>query len=135
MRLDQILVERGLAVSRARARDLILRGYVSVGGAVCEKPARDLAVHADIAISEHAPDYVSRGAEKLVAALDHFGFEAANRVALDVGASTGGFTQVLLQRGAAKVYAVDVGRGQLHADVKADARVVALEQQDARGVN
>lgn len=132
MRLDQTLVDRGLAVSRARARDLILRGFVSVDGAPCDKPSREVRSAAEVAVAPDAPRLVSRGGEKLLAALDHFAFDVAGRVAVDVGSSTGGFTQVLLQRGASKVYAVDVGTGQLHADIKSDARVVALEQQDAR---
>jgi 23S rRNA (cytidine1920-2'-O)/16S rRNA (cytidine1409-2'-O)-methyltransferase len=135
MRLDQMLVNRGLAASRARARDLILRGFVRVGSEACNRPAREVSDDAPIAVDGSAPVFVSRGAEKLVAALDHFGFAAAGRTALDVGASTGGFTQVLLQRGAERIYAVDVGTSQLHADIKADPRVISLEQQDARGLS
>ncbi len=134
MRLDQMLVDLGLAVSRSRARDLVQRGFVRVDGVVCDKPARDVTATAAILIAEDAPHYVSRAAEKLLHALDHFAFDVTSRVALDVGASTGGFTEVLLQRGAARVYAVDVGTGQLHASLRAASRVVVLEQHDARGL-
>ncbi|MBA2127299.1 TlyA family rRNA (cytidine-2'-O)-methyltransferase [Hyphomicrobium methylovorum] len=134
MRLDQTLVARGLVPSRARAQDLIKRGFVSVAGQVCGKPALDVNSDQVIEVARDAPAYVSRGAEKLAAALDHFGFEASGKVALDVGASTGGFTQVLLERGAARVFAVDVGSGQLHPDVKGDPRVTAFENFDARNL-
>ena len=132
MRLDLALVARGLAPSRARAQDLIRRGFVRVGGQPCSKPASDVAPSEAVELADEAPAYVSRGAEKLVAALDRFGFAAAGVVALDVGASTGGFTQVLLERGAAQVFAVDVGTAQLHDDLKSDRRVVSLENCDAR---
>ena len=132
MRLDQALVARGLAPSRARARDLVLRGFVRVAGIVCEKPAQDIDDATLIDVSASAPAYVSRGAEKLVAALDIFGFDPRGATALDVGASTGGFTEVLLERGAARVYAVDVGSGQLHPRLRGDPRVVPLENCDAR---
>ena len=134
MRLDQMLVVRGLAPSRARAQDLIKRGFVSVGGAVCNKPALDIESDRAITLAAEAPGYVSRGAEKLSAALDSFGFDPKDAVALDVGASTGGFTEVMLQRGAARVYAVDVGTGQLHPRLKDDRRVVSLENTDARSL-
>lgn len=129
-RLDRALVERGLVPSRARAHDLIRRGLVEVAGKVELKPGAGVAAGEAIGVS--ASDHVSRGAEKLIAALDHFGFPAKRVIALDVGASTGGFTQVLLERGAARVYAADVGRGQLHVRLAADARVVSLEGVDAR---
>ncbi len=133
MRLDQILVERRLVASRARARDLILRGFVTVDGVMCAKPGREFMAGAFVAVRQDAPsELVSRGGEKLIAALDHFGFSVDGNVALDIGASTGGFTQVLLQRGARCVYAVDVGTAQLHPALKADARVRSLEQCDAR---
>src|SRR5436305_7077921 len=99
MRLDQALVARGLAPSRARARDLVRRGFVRVAGTVCEKPAQDVDGTTSIDVSAAAPAYVSRGAEKLVAALDRFGFDPRGATALDAGASTGGFTEVLLERG------------------------------------
>ena len=131
LRLDKLLLERGLVPTRARARDLILRGAVTVGGTVERKPGAAVAPAAAIALSE-AADYVSRGGLKLAEALAAFGFDPAGRTALDVGASTGGFTEVLLQGGAAHVYAVDVGHGQLHPRLKEDRRVTALEGQDAR---
>ncbi len=132
MRLDQMLVDRGLAASRSRARDLVLRRFVRVEGEICEKPAREVSAVAQIEVVADAPHFVSRGAEKLNAGLDHFGFDPKDRVALDIGASTGGFTEVLLQRGAARVYAVDVGTGQMHPRLRQDPRVVALQSQDAR---
>jgi 23S rRNA (cytidine1920-2'-O)/16S rRNA (cytidine1409-2'-O)-methyltransferase len=134
-RLDVVLVERGLAVSRARARDLIRRGLVEVAGAVETKAGAAVAPDADVRVAAGAGDHVSRGALKLIAALDHFRFSALGVVALDVGASTGGFTQVLLERGAARVYAVDVGHGQLHARLTEDPRVVSLERCDARSLD
>lgn len=134
LRLDKLLLERGLVPSRARARDLILRGAVTVAGSVERKPGAGVAPDAPIALSEPA-DYVSRGGLKLAAALDAFGFDPAGRTALDVGASTGGFTEVLLERGAAHVYAVDVGHGQLHPRLREDRRVTALEGQDARALS
>ncbi|MBS0249723.1 MAG: TlyA family RNA methyltransferase [Proteobacteria bacterium] len=134
MRLDQMLVSRGLAPSRARAQDLIKRGFVSVGGAVCNKPAYDVKGDLAIAVAPEAPGYVSRGAEKLAAALAHFGFDPTGRTALDIGASTGGFTEVLLDRGARRVYAVDVGTSQLHERLRDDPRVVSLENIDARAL-
>lgn len=131
-RLDLRLVADGLVASRARARDLILRGFVTVDGAICDKPSRSVAPHAHVVLADEAPQFVSRGAEKLVAALDHFGFDPKGLTVLDAGASTGGFTQVLLSRGAAKVLAVDVGQGQLHEQLRGDARVVSFEMCDAR---
>ncbi len=134
-RLDARLVEAGLAATRSRARDLVVRGFVRVDGLRCDKPGRDLGPGARVELTAGAPDFVSRGAEKLIGALDTFGFEPDHRVALDVGASTGGFVQVLLQRGAAKVYAVDVGHQQLHSDLRRDPRVICLEKCDARTLN
>lgn len=133
-RLDQALVAAGLADSRSRARDFILRGLVSVDGQVVGKPAALVGLQQHLAIAGHAATYVSRGAEKLVAALDAFAFDAAGRIALDIGASTGGFTQVLLARGAARVHAVDVGHGQLHARIATDPRVVEHAGLDARAL-
>jgi len=131
-RLDHLLTLRGLAATRSRARDLIKRGVVTVGGAVETRPGIGLPPDAEITVNEDWSGYVSRGALKLEAALDRFGFGCAGLVALDIGASTGGFTQMLLRRGARRVYAVDVGRGQLHPVLAADARVVSLENTDAR---
>lgn len=135
MRLDIAIVKAGLAVSRSRARDLIVRGLVEVDGAVETKPGASVAGVAGIALRGDAGGRVSRGAIKLAAALDHFPFKVEGVVALDVGASTGGFTEVLLARGAARVYAVDVGRGQLHPRLAGDARVVSLEGCDARALD
>lgn len=132
MRLDQAVAERGLAQSRSRARDAILRGHVSLNGIVALKPAAEVSDGDDIAMSDPAAGYVSRGALKLAAALDHFGFKPAGRKALDIGASTGGFTQILLERGAASVTAIDVGHGQLARELSADRRVRNLEGVNAR---
>jgi 23S rRNA (cytidine1920-2'-O)/16S rRNA (cytidine1409-2'-O)-methyltransferase len=131
-RLDQVLVARGLAATRSRARALIDSGSVSIAGQVVTKVATRVPETASIAVAESADNYVSRGATKLCAALEHFALSPAGRVALDVGSSTGGFTEVLLERGAAKVYAVDVGRDQLHPRMRARADVVSLEGVDAR---
>jgi 23S rRNA (cytidine1920-2'-O)/16S rRNA (cytidine1409-2'-O)-methyltransferase len=131
IRLDMLLVKRGLVASRARARDVIKRGLVAVAGKIETRAAAGVAEGAPITVSG-AQHYVSRGAVKLAAALDHFGFAVAGVVALDVGASTGGFTQVLLERGAERVYAVDVGHGQLHERLAHRSGVVSLEGRDAR---
>lgn len=132
--MDHALVVRALAPSRSRAGDLVRRGLVRVDGEVVRKPGSKVAPQARIEIAGEAARWVSRGAEKLVAGLDAFGFAAEGRVALDVGASTGGFTDVLLERGATRVIAVDVGHGQLHPRLAADPRVVSLEQTDARTI-
>jgi 23S rRNA (cytidine1920-2'-O)/16S rRNA (cytidine1409-2'-O)-methyltransferase len=134
-RLDKALVAKGLAETRSRARDLILRGQVRVAGEVATRPAAHVDADAAVEVAAAAAAQVSRGAVKLAAALDAFGFDAAGAVALDVGASTGGFTQVLLERGAARVYSVDVGRGQLHERLRSDPRVVVLEETDARNLD
>ena len=131
-RLDLALVERGLAPTRARARDAILRGPVTVDGAVAAIPALNVEADATILMDDPAAGYVSRGALKPIAALDRFGYSPQARAALDLGASTGGFTQVLLERGARKVFAIDVGHGQLDADLAADSRVVSREGLNAR---
>ena len=131
-RLDQALVERGMAATRSRARDLIMRGCVRVDGEIAGKAGREIGDAAVVEITEGALPYVSRGGLKLAAALEAFDLSAAGRTAIDIGASTGGFTEALLQTGAAKVYAVDVGRGQLHASLRGDHRVVNLEGLDAR---
>lgn len=133
-RLDLRLVERGLATTRSRARDLIRRGLVRVDGEPASKPAQMISQTASLDVSGDANRYVSRGAAKLIQALEAFGFDPQGRLALDIGASTGGFTQVLLERGAASVTAVDVGRGQLSEKIRDDARVTALEGADARGL-
>ena len=134
-RLDLALVARGLVATRAKARDLIARGEVRVDGKVARKPAMNVREAQRLTVDAEAAAQVSRGAVKLAAALDHFGLEVKGRIALDVGASTGGFTQVLLERGAARVYAVDVGKCQIHASLAGEARVVALEETDARALD
>ena len=131
-RLDIALVERGLAPTRAGARDAILRGHVSVDGAVAAKPAQTVEADAAIAMDDPATGYVSRGALKLIAALDRFGYSPEGRAALDLGASTGGFTDCLLQRGAASVTALDVGYGQLDWRLRNDPRVVVIERTNFR---
>ena len=130
MRLDLHLVERGLVATRAKAQDLIRQGRVRVNGRVVLRPA--LQVSPSDRVEVDAEPYVGRGAYKLLGALEAFPIAVENRVAADLGASTGGFTQVLLERGAQRVYAVDVGRGQLHPSLRQDPRVVSLEGQDAR---
>jgi 23S rRNA (cytidine1920-2'-O)/16S rRNA (cytidine1409-2'-O)-methyltransferase len=135
VRLDQLILERGLAESRARAQALLIGGRVRVGegdGARFDRKPGDL-VDPDTSIEVATPEpYVSRGGHKLAAALDAFGVDPAGRTCLDVGASTGGFTDVLLQRGARRVYAVDVGRGQLAERLRGDPRVVSMERTNAR---
>ena len=132
MRLDQLIVERGLAPSRERARALILAAQVSVDG----EPVTKAGTHVDpdAKVDLIAPDhpYVGRGGLKLAHALDTFHIDVAGREALDIGASTGGFTDVLLQRGAARVVALDVGRGQLDWRLRHDPRVVVIERYNAR---
>ena len=135
VRLDQLLVERGLAESRTRAQALVLAGKVGVGEGDTARHDRkpgDL-VAADVTIDVAGPEpYVSRGGHKLAAALDAFGIDPTGMVCLDVGSSTGGFTDVLLQRGASRVYALDVGRGQLAESLRRDPRVVSMERTNAR---
>jgi 23S rRNA (cytidine1920-2'-O)/16S rRNA (cytidine1409-2'-O)-methyltransferase len=133
-RADQLLVERGLFESRTRAQAAIAAGLVTANGIVLRKPSDRVATDAVIEAAPEHP-WVSRGGLKLCAALDHFGFDPAGRVCLDVGASTGGFTEVLLARGARRVYAVDVGRGQLHARLRERDEVVSLEQTDIRALD
>ncbi|AZO31592.1 MULTISPECIES: TlyA family RNA methyltransferase [unclassified Mesorhizobium] len=131
-RLDELLVERGLFASRSRARDAIERGTVTVDGAVARKPGQSVVPDCLVAIDDPAQAYVSRAALKLIAGLDHFGLDASGSEALDIGASTGGFTQVLLERGAAHVTAIDVGHGQIHPDIAGDPRVTVIEGLNAR---
>jgi 23S rRNA (cytidine1920-2'-O)/16S rRNA (cytidine1409-2'-O)-methyltransferase len=135
MRLDLALVERGLAPTRSRARDAILRGRVVVDGVTTTRPAFSVGAEAAIVVDDALTRYVSRAAEKLVAGLDAFGFSPEGVIALDVGASTGGFTQVLLERGAERVYAIDVGHGQLDPKLAADSRVVSREGVNARDLS
>lgn len=134
VRLDQLLVERDLAPSRARAQSLILAGLVRVEGAVVDKAGKAVAPDAAVEIVAADHPWVSRGGVKLAAALDAFGVSPAGKRCLDVGASTGGFTHVLLERGAAQVVALDVGRGQLDWRLRQDPRVVVKEGVNARYV-
>jgi len=130
-RADVFLVNKGLAASRAEAQAAIRAGHVSADGEQVKKAAQKLQSHMNVSYQPAHP-YVSRGGVKLAAALDHFSLSPETRICLDIGASTGGFTQVLLERRASRVYAVDVGHGQLHAKIKADRRVVPLEGLNAR---
>ncbi len=131
IRLDQLLVNRGLAESGQKARALILAGQVTVDGQKSDKPGHSIAEDARIELAERMP-YVSRGGFKLAGALDHFGINVAGRVCLDVGASTGGFTDCLLQRGAARVCSLDVGHGQIDWKLRQDPRVEVREGVNAR---
>lgn len=131
LRLDRLLVERGLAESGARAQALVLAGRVFRGEERLDKPGVPIAADAEVAVRA-VEEHVGRGAHKLIAGLDAFGIDPTGETCLDVGASTGGFTDVLLRRGAARVYAVDVGYGQLDARLRVDPRVVVLERTNAR---
>ncbi|MCD6252952.1 MAG: TlyA family RNA methyltransferase [Thermotogae bacterium] len=131
LRIDQLLVERGLVESREKAKRLIMAGQVRVNGQRLDKPAVQVPMSAKISLVQPDP-YVSRGAYKLIGALDHFKLEVEGLVACDVGSSTGGFTQVLLERGAKRVYCIDVGKGQLHWKLRNDPRVRILEGVNAR---
>lgn len=132
IRLDMALEQRRLLPSRARARDAILRGTVTVNGEPAKKPNQMVSREDVIALDDPASRYVSRAALKLLAGLDAGEIEATGKTCLDVGSSTGGFTQVLLERGAEKVFAVDVGHEQLHRRLKGNRRVVSLEGTNAR---
>jgi 23S rRNA (cytidine1920-2'-O)/16S rRNA (cytidine1409-2'-O)-methyltransferase len=134
IRLDVALVERGLAASRERARALIMAGRVSVDGQVVTKAGASVGDVASVEVATPDHPYVSRGGVKLAHALDDFGVDPSGRRALDVGASTGGFTDVLLQRGAASVIALDVGHGQLHWRLRTDPRVDVHEGVNARAL-
>ncbi|MGN6573057.1 MAG: TlyA family RNA methyltransferase [Pseudolabrys sp.] len=131
MRADRLLVERGLFDSRAKAQAAIEAGFVEANGATVLKASEEIARDADLKASPAHP-YVSRGGVKLAAALDHFAIDPNDYVCLDVGASTGGFTQVLIERGARRVYAVDVGKQQLHASLRGQPAIVSLEETDIR---
>jgi 23S rRNA (cytidine1920-2'-O)/16S rRNA (cytidine1409-2'-O)-methyltransferase len=131
-RADQLLVDRGLAESRARAQALILAGLVFSGERKIDKAGQALPADAALEVRGREHPWVSRGGIKLAHALDHFGWDVAGAVALDVGSSTGGFTDVLLQRGAAKVLAIDVGTNQLAWKLRQDPRVIVHEQTNAR---
>jgi 23S rRNA (cytidine1920-2'-O)/16S rRNA (cytidine1409-2'-O)-methyltransferase len=131
-RLDVLLVERGLAASRERARALVIAGQVRVNGQPATKAGTLVAPDADVTLAALDHPYVSRGGLKLAAALEAFRIDVSGRVALDIGASTGGFTDVLLRRGAARVLALDVGYGQLDWGLRNDPRVVVMERVNAR---
>lgn len=131
VRLDVMLAERGLAESREKAQALVLAGEVLVNGVPARKPGQAVSSEAEIAVRER-PAHVSRGGLKLEAAIGHFQIPVAGRICLDVGASTGGFTDCLLQRGAARVHAVDVGSGQLDWKLRTDPRVILRERLNAR---
>jgi 23S rRNA (cytidine1920-2'-O)/16S rRNA (cytidine1409-2'-O)-methyltransferase len=133
-RADRLLVERGLFESRARAQAAIAAGQVTADGSLVRKPSDQISPAAVIA-ADAAHPYVSRGGVKLAAALDTFSLDVANRVCLDVGWSTGGFTEVLLARGARRIYAVAVGRGQLHVRLRIREQVTSIEQTDIRKLN
>jgi 23S rRNA (cytidine1920-2'-O)/16S rRNA (cytidine1409-2'-O)-methyltransferase len=130
-RLDLLVVERGLAESREKARALILAGHVLVNGQKADKAGANVDADATIEVLAQ-PRYVGRGGLKLEAALDHFGIAVTSKVCLDIGSSTGGFTDCLLQRGAARVYAIDAGTGQLDWKLRNDPRVIVHEQTNAR---
>lgn len=132
IRLDLALEQRGLVPSRARARDAILRGTVTINGVTADKPNRMVGHDDKLALSDPAANYVSRAALKLVAGLEAGHIDPSGKVCVDVGASTGGFTQVLMERGARRIYAVDVGHEQLHARLKGSDRVVSMEGVNAR---
>jgi len=132
IRLDQLLVERGLAESRAKAQALVMAGTVYCETRRLDKPGQQVAADIDLQIKGRAHPWVSRGGIKLAHGLDAFGIDPAGCVCLDIGASTGGFTDVLLTRGAARVYAVDVGYGQIADKIRKDARAVVLERTNAR---
>jgi 23S rRNA (cytidine1920-2'-O)/16S rRNA (cytidine1409-2'-O)-methyltransferase len=132
IRLDQLLLNAGLVASRSRARDAITRGTVRVNGRVVTKPSSSFPLSAVIEIDDPAQAYVSRAALKLKAALEAFGLDPAGLDCLDIGASTGGFTEILLERGASHVVAVDVGHDQLHPRLEADERVTSHEGLNAR---
>jgi 23S rRNA (cytidine1920-2'-O)/16S rRNA (cytidine1409-2'-O)-methyltransferase len=131
IRLDQLLVDRGLAESREKARALILAGSVKVGGHTSSKPGHSFPSDCPIEVTRRMP-FVSRGGWKLAAALDHFQIDVRDRVCVDVGSSTGGFTDCLLQRGARQVWALDVGHGQLDWKLRNDPRVIVREGVNAR---
>jgi 23S rRNA (cytidine1920-2'-O)/16S rRNA (cytidine1409-2'-O)-methyltransferase len=133
VRIDRLLVERGLFESRAQAQAAIAAGQVTADAAIVTKPSQEVSVEAMLG-AQAAHPYVSRGGVKLAAALDHFRCDPSGRVCLDVGASTGGFSEVLIARGARRVYALDVGRGQLHPSLRAEPRVLSIEGTDIRAL-
>jgi len=134
-RLDKLVVDRGFAASRERARAMVMAGDVLIGGHAETKPGTLVDVAAEITVKTADHPYVSRGALKLIKALDDFALDPTGMVGLDIGASTGGFTDVLLRRGASRVYAIDVGYGQLAWSLRQDPRVVVLERVNARAMD
>jgi len=130
-----LVVDRGLAASRERARALILAGLVRVNGLPVTKAGTDVPADAEVTVDGPEHQYVSRGGVKLAHALDVFGIDVSGRLGLDIGASTGGFAQVLLERGAKRVYAVDVGRGQLHESLRGRPEITLLEATDIRSLS
>ena len=135
VRLDQALVMRGLAQTRSRARQLVEAGFVSVNDTKTTKTSKLIAETDQLAVSGAAVAYVSRAAGKLIAGLDAFGIDPAGKACLDIGASTGGFTQVLVERGAETVIAIDVGHGQMHESIVSLRNVIAIEGVNARDLN
>lgn len=133
-RVDVLLVERGLVESRSMAQRLVMAGQVRADGQLVQKSSMQVSITAALEV-EHGPQYVSRGGEKLAGAFNAFSLDVDGLVCVDVGSSTGGFTDCLLQNGAAKVYAVDVGKGILHWKIRQDSRVVVMEETNARHVD
>jgi len=131
-RLDKIMLDRGLVKSRERAKALIMAGSVLVEGQTAPKAGQLTDINADISLKDNDIPYVSRGGLKLQAALDSFGIDPSGRIVMDIGCSTGGFTDCVLQRGASKVYAVDVGYGQIDWSLRTDKRVILLEKTNIR---
>lgn len=134
-RIDKILLERGLVSTRVRAEEIIKKYGVKVNGKLFSKPGKKVPVDAQIELLAEEIPWVSRAAFKLIAALDHWNIEVSGQTYIDLGASTGGFTEVLLERGLSKAYCVDVGQKQLHDKIKTDPRVVNLEKTHARDLN
>lgn len=134
-RLDKILMQRGLVSTRTRAEEIIREHGVMVNGKLLHKTGKRVPVDADIVLLAEEIAYVSRGALKLKHALEHFDIPVENRLVLDIGASTGGFTEVLLEKGASKVFCIDVGQNQLHPKIASDERVVNLEKTHVRELN
>lgn len=134
LRLDQLLVRRRLVSSRTRAQQTIAEGHVRVNGDIEKRPGRRVSLNCNIALVQPVMPYVSRGALKLKHALQQFHIDVKERIVLDIGASTGGFTQLVLENGARLVYAVDVGENQLHASLRTDPRVISMEKTNVRSL-
>lgn len=132
VRLDVLVVQQGLAESREKAQALILAGKILTGDTLLEKPGIKIAEDTVLRVRGHVDHYVSRGAHKLLGAIRHFNIQLQGKICLDVGSSTGGFTQVCLEEGALKVYAVDVGTNQLHWKLRSDSRVISMEGVNVR---